>query len=80
MEIVEVIWVDAGSIPRYVSEESSLNMTAVERCNVGYLIKEDEENIVIIYGQINLPPIKNEEPKIIPKVMIKKLYRLHRKE
>ena len=52
MEIVEVLWVDAGFENSHLSEEQVKAMSPMPRKNVGYLIVNNEEKLILCFGYI----------------------------
>lgn len=52
MKIVEVIWMDACMEEAHINKETADALVALERRQVGYLYKETENEIVLVYGTI----------------------------
>jgi len=52
MKIVEVIWMDACIEEAHISKETANALVALERRQVGYLYRETEEQITLVYGTI----------------------------
>ena len=52
MKIVEVIWEDACMEEAHISKEVANAIIALERRQVGYLYRESEEEVVLVYGTI----------------------------
>lgn len=51
MDRVEVFWIDGSSlIGESFSEEEAKALTPVRRRSIGYIVKEDEDEITITFG------------------------------
>ena len=53
MAKVEITWLDAWSDEAHLEMDAPTNLAAVERQNIGYLIKDDEDKVIITQGTIN---------------------------
>jgi len=53
MELVEVEWIDAGCETQNLSQEEALNLHGLTRRNVGYLLMDTEERVIICFGKID---------------------------
>ena len=52
MKIVRVAWLDAGMESHNLSTEEAKKVKPMPRYNVGYLLEETDEKIVICFGAI----------------------------
>ncbi len=52
MKVVEVFWVDAGFENSHLSEEQVKAITPLPRHNVGYLMVDDGEKVILCFGYI----------------------------
>lgn len=82
--ILEITWFDAWSETSELSEEGIDGMVSVTRKNVGYLMKEDEHDIVLSYGVTEWSKIGKDEDVftdnlVIPKTLIVGMIRLGEK-
>lgn len=53
MQKVEVVWLDAATEEAHIPLEEALKLTPIERSNVGYLLVEDNDRILLAYGILN---------------------------
>ena len=53
MEIVRVIWQDAGLESMQLSHEEAVTIHPMLRENVGYVARDDSESIILVFGIIN---------------------------
>ena len=76
MKIVEVIWIDAHSSMDAMTISDLEKQKPFETKSCGYLIKEDEEKIVLgfmLFGfNVNDEPLLKHY-QVIPKGMVKKI-------
>lgn len=78
-DIVYIEWIDSATAPQGWSFESEAHLKAFKGVSVGYLYKEDEENVFIV------PHIMDKDSKdpqlsgymTIPKVAIIKISQLY---
>jgi len=79
MRIIEVTWVDACLEEAHILLSGAETLTPLVRKNVGYVIHEDAEAIVILYGVIENAWKGNSAsdiPLCIPKGMVKEIKEL----
>ena len=74
MHIVEVIWFDAVKEEAHIKIESATQLTSLLRKNVGYVVKETDEEITLTWGIIQ--NLYHDETALdggflIPRCMIK---------
>ena len=50
MKIVEITWLDAAGTSEDVSVDSAARIQPIKRSNVGYLLRENENEVVISWG------------------------------
>ena len=75
MDIVEVIWIDAGTCAHEMSMEEAREHGLVESRTVGYLTKQDKEAVTLLMTLF--PAVEDAKFKwTIPKGMIRKIRRL----
>lgn len=75
MDIVEVIWTDAGTCAHEISMEEAQEHGLVESRTVGYLTKQDNEAVTVMMTLF--PRLEDSKFKwTIPKGMIKKIKKL----
>jgi len=70
MDIVEILWTDAGTCAHEISMDEVQEHSVVEGRTVGYLVKEDEEGVTLL---MTLFPVIQDAKFLwtIPKGMIK---------
>lgn len=66
MKIVEIVWTDAVSDDGHIPEDAVLDLKIVTRRNIGYLIKEDSNQVTIAFGKLNFEVYKYDHPLSIP--------------
>ena len=79
-KIVEVIWLDAMSTNDHLPLSVAESITPMERRSVGYLIKSDEDCVIITYGFITdflEGKTACDQALVIPKGMIIKVEELN---
>lgn len=79
MRKVEVEWRDAGLESMHITEEEARKLTAMPRRNVGYLLEDNKENIVLVFGIIQDRERHGEvldQVLIIPKGMVDEIKEL----
>jgi len=75
MEIVEVEWTDAGTNAHETTLEEAKEGSIVQALTVGYLVKEDEEQVVLLMTQF--PEIQDVKFRWeIPRSCIKSIRKL----
>ena len=52
MNRVEVTWLDAGCEHEHLDIERAPDITLMERMNVGYLLTDNDERVVLCFGTI----------------------------
>lgn len=50
VKIVEIIWMDACAEEAHINLDTANALTPMERKNVGYLLRENDKEVVIAYG------------------------------
>ena len=73
---VEIIWVDSWSDDAILKPDVVNGIVPATRYNVGYLVKEDEEMVIIAPGLINNLYVGDRQMSgfwLIPKSMIKEI-------
>ena len=74
MKIVKVIWFDAWGDDAQLVVDAVTDFEPIERRNVGYLIKDDEDKIILTQGIVENPYLEGlriDGCVVIPKGMIK---------
>ena len=52
-KLVEVTWLDAWGDDAHLIEEAVINLAPVERRNVGFLMKSDDDKVILTQGIIS---------------------------
>ena len=52
-KLVEVTWLDAWGDDAHLEEEAVINLAPVERRNVGFLMKSDDDKVILTQGIIS---------------------------
>jgi hypothetical protein len=68
MNKVEVIWLDAMSDDGLIPIEQARKMLPAERSNVGYLLFQDNDRVVIAFGMMGTDV---DERMVFPACMVK---------
>jgi len=77
MEIVEVIWLDAGLESAHMEIEHAREIKPMERKNTGYLLRSDREVVIVCFGSISDKGMSVvDQTLIIPKKMVSEIRRL----
>ena len=75
-KLVEVTWLDAWGDQAHLEEDAVINLAPIERRNVGFLMKGDDEKVIVTQGVIiNLFAGKTfmDGIVVIPREMVKEM-------
>jgi len=73
MQIVEVTWLDAGCEHEDLDIERAKEINPMPRRNVGYLVEDNEDKLVVCFGIIEDKDKKNSctsDTLVIPKSIV----------
>lgn len=72
MKVVEVLWQDAVMEDDFRNPEAAVNQQPMNRRNVGYLVLDGEEKVIICYGILSEEngSVRYDDRFVIPKGMI----------
>lgn len=76
MNIVEVFWLDAGLESLQLNKEDALLIKPLERTNVGYLLSDCDEKVILVFGIIEDRDKHGgvfDQTLVIPKGMVTKI-------